>query len=310
MMEKKLLNQIVRIQKTHFRKAFGKGMSDQQCRELAEKLRKAYNENQFIYRQDEKGKLIYFFQYQLSIMQEFNEQFFHVPLFWSRETAGARKKLLSEIGKEARKNKKEKKIKRMLITVSADETHWIESFKKSGKLTYIELVGKTDESIVRLKKLLKKETKPKGFSFSRLKASDVPALVKLDIESHLKDPSSRMRDIFLKPIGKKLMKNFYRNLVKSGKCFVLRKDGKMAGSIAWFIDQKNHYGLVASIFVAENFKGQGLSKVMYLKLLEEFKRKKCPYYIGSSTTENVLLLAKKIKRKPMNYSFIVRISML
>lgn len=304
MIQKKVLSQIVSIQKKRFRKAFGKGMDEKQVSDLQAKFRNAFNEKQMSFYEDEQGKLVYFFQFQLTLMHEFNEQFFYVPVLWCKEDVSARKMLLKAIRSEARKSKREKKVQKMLVAVSPEEASLLSHFKKAGRLTYIELVGKTSESLGRLAK----ESMPRGVSFSRLKPVDVPVLVKLDLESHLKDPSSRMHEIFAKPIASKLMKNFYRNLVKSKKCFVLKKDGKIAGSIAWFIDKKNHYGLVASIFVAENFKGQGLSKIMYKKLLEEFQRKKCPYYIGSSTTERVLILARKMKRKPMNYCYIIRIS--
>jgi len=304
MMQKKILSRIISIQKKRFRKAFGKVMDEKQVKEQEEKFRKAFNEKQLIYSEDEKGRLVYFYQFQLTLMHEFNEQFFYVAVLWSRDESGSRKKLLASISKMGRQYKKEKKIQKMLIAVSSEETKLLTHFKKAGKLTYIELVGKTDESLNRLNS----EVLPRGFSFTKLKSADVPALVKLELESHLKDPTSRMHEIFAKPIAKKLMKNFYRNLVKSKKCIIIKKEGRMAGAIAWFIDKKNHYGLVASIFVAENFKGQGLSKIMYKRLLEEFKRKKCNYYIGSSTTERVLILAKKMKRKPMNYCFIVRLS--
>lgn len=280
-------------------------MPAEQVRELSEKIRKHFNENQLRYATDREGRLHYFMIAHCSIMPEFNEQFFHVPLYWCKDSAPVRKKFRALIGKLARAARKERGITRMVINVTADDETGRTYFQKKGKLTYVELVGRTEKS---LEILGRTKTKVKGLSFSRLRSGDISSVVKLDIESHLNDPSSRMRDIFSKPLGKKLMKNFYRNMVKSGNCLLLKKDGKIAGGVAWFIDRKNHYGLVASIFVAEKFKGQGLSKVIYGKLLNEFKKRKCTYYIGSSTTHRVLELAGKLKRRPAAYAFILDVS--
>lgn len=280
-------------------------MPEEQIREMAEKIRKHFNENQLRFEINEEGKLQYFVIYHCTIMPEFNEQFFYVPLFWCEDNPGAKKKVRSLIQKLAKEAKKERGVTRMIVSVAADDEHEQVYFRKKGRLTYVELVGNTDLS---LKILGKKKMEVKGLSFSRLTSSDISSAVKLDIESHLHDPSSRMREIFSRPLGKKLMKNFYRNMVKSGNCQLLKKDGKIAGSACWFIDRKNRYGLVASIFVAEKYKGMGLSKHIYRKLLQEFKKRKCSYYIGSSTTERVLEQAKTLKRKPAAYAFILDVS--
>lgn len=305
MLQKNILTQILKIQKQRHRTFFGRTMPPEQIRELSEKIRNHYNENQLNYAVNDEGKLQYFVISHCSIMPEFNEQFFHVSLFWCEDNALVKRKVRLLIKKLSKAAVKERDVKRMIVSVAANELADIAFYEKKGKLTYIELVGKTEKS---LEILQRNHVHTRGFVFSRLTYADLPALVKLDVDSHLNDPSSRMRDIFSTLLGKKLMKNFYRNMVKSGNCLVLKKEGRIAGSAAWFIDRKNKYGLVASIFVAEKFKGMGLSRLIYKKLLQEFKKKKCSYYIGSSTTRRVLDLAVKLKRKPAAFAFILDLS--
>ena len=116
-----------------------------------------------------------------------------------------------------------------------------------------------------------------------------------------------MREIFMKPDGKKGMRRFYAHMFKNKTCIVAKESKKIAGSICFFIDKKNQYGLVASIFVARDFQGMGVSKILYLKLLEEFFKRKLQYYIGSSTTQRVLFLSEKMRRKEFFSSIIVDI---
>lgn len=295
---------VMTILQKRFKLNFNKAMSPLQKKNLAQKLKNHFEDNQLHIEKNDDGKLNFFILSYCAIMPEFNEQFFHVSDIFCIDNKESRRKFYGLLKELAKQVKKERGIRRMIITVSSEDKHSLKYFKKKGKLTYVELNGDVKQSLSLLKK---DKTLPEGIIFSTLRKSDVAPLVKLDIESHLKDSSSRMREIFSKPNGKNIMKSFYRNMLKNKTCLVARKGGKPAGSIAWFIDRKNHNGLVASIFVAEKFKGMGISKALYKKMLEEFSKKKLTNYIGSSTTDRVLELAKKLKRKQGNHAYIVSI---
>jgi hypothetical protein len=283
---------------------FEKKMLKKESSDLLEKIKNSFEEGRLIYEILPNGKIGFFFIYEYKIMHEHEEEFFKIPYCYCIDDTIMRKKFYSRIRSISRKVKKIKNIKRMAIDIYTEDFLTKKYFIKKGQLTYIELVGKTQFG---LKALKKENIIATNVSLKKAETKDFQKLINLDHASHIADKTSRMREIFMKPGGKKGMKGFYTKVFKNKSCIVAKEDKKIAGSICYFIDKKNKYGLIASIFVANEFKGMGISKLLYKKVLEEFSKRNLKYYIGSSTTQRVLSLANKIGRKEFVSSIIVDI---
>ncbi|MBY0415956.1 MAG: GNAT family N-acetyltransferase [Bdellovibrionales bacterium] len=267
-------------------------------------LEAAYLEERLVVKSNQK-KLQYFIQFKKAFFGEFKEHFFHVTECFCQDDKKSRSAFYKEIKRLSLVMKKTEKIKRMAITVDVDDVVSREFFSKLGILTYTELVGDTKKS---LKLLEKSISVNKSIKISKLKKEEINPLSKLDQASHIADKTSRMRGIFMKPDALKEMRNFYKMLLKNNACFVAKVDKKLAGNIGFFVDKKNKFGLIACIFVANDFKGRGVSKILYKTVLEEFKKRKLSHFIGASTTTGVLKLATQIGRKPSRHVYLVKIN--
>ncbi|MBC7712730.1 MAG: GNAT family N-acetyltransferase [Rhizobacter sp.] len=251
-----------------------------------------------------RGKLDFFFQFKLSFMGEFEEEFFHVTSCYCDNNPKARSKFYKAVKLAALDFQKLYKTKRMAIDISFDDAISKKHFSKDGLLTYIELVGNTKFGLKALDKICAEKS---AFKFSRMQKKDMNKLMELDLESHILDKTSRMRKIFMKKNARKNMAQFYGALLKNNASFVAKENGKLAGDIAYFVDPKNKWGLVAAIFVAKDFQGRGLSFELYKQVLTEFKKKKLELYIGATTTVGVLASAAKIGRIELKRVYLVKI---
>jgi predicted GNAT family acetyltransferase len=296
------LNKIRKIIESRHSKVFEKKMTAKQKNELNKRLVTAFKEDRLVYDIAQNKSLRYFFIHQCAIMHEFQEEFLVFTNCYCANETSSRKKFFGKIKEISSEFKKKKKIKRIVVEIGAEDLHLKKTLSKKGILTYVELVGNTKKGLMALK-----DVTSNNISVKRVDKKDLSKLAALDLESHLSDKTSRMHDIFKRPDGKKIMKGFYNHIYKKRSCFVAKEDKKIAGSVCYFIDTKNKYGLIASIFVSNEYKGQGISKVLYKKLLDEFLKKNLNYYIGSSTTKRVLQLTEKMKRKESSSSYIVKI---
>ena len=88
--------------------------------------------------------------------------------------------------------------------------------------------------------------------------------------------------------------------------FVLEYNGEIIGFAA-HIRREDLMGnsMIATISINPVFKGQGLSKQLYSKVLEDMSKKKIKEYYGFSKTKQVLKFSKKIERSPMLYSYVL-----
>jgi hypothetical protein len=298
------LHKISKIITKRFECIFEKKMLKKESNELLAKIESSFKEGRLIYEILPNGKVGFFFTYECLIMHEFKEEFFRIPHCYCVNDTAIRRKFYNRIKSIYREVKALKKIKRMVINIYTEDLSTKKYFIKKGFLTYIELVGKTQFG---LRALRKEKIIGANVSLRKAETRDLPKLINLDYASHLADKTSRMREIFMKADGKKGMKGFYTKMFKNKSCIVAKENNKIAGSICYFIDKKNQYGLIASIFVANEFKGMGISKLLYRRLLEEFSKRNLKYYLGSSTTQRVLSLAKKMGRNEFLSAIIVEI---
>lgn len=273
---------------------------------LIKNLKKSYEEDRLIFDYLPSGKLAYFFHFNRAYMGEFAEHFCYFSHLYSVEDKKVRARFYRAIKASAKKmqltSEKDKKVKRMACSVDVNDETSKKYFAKNGQLTYVLLIGKTSEALKYLK-----DVKSAPFKNCRLKKSDINQCIKLDIESHIKDKTSRMNGPFRSPNAKKLSKDFYKALLKNKSCFVLKDKKKIAGSTGFFIDPNEKLGLVGGIFVTHAYKGRGVSKILYKNLLEEFQKRKLRYYLGATTTAGVLGLAEKLKRTEVSRSYILKI---
>lgn len=297
------LNQIIKVVACRYESRFQKKITLRKTKELSNKFKKAYSEEGLVYNLSKSGKLNYFFNYKIQFRGDFEEDFLIVDNVFCIENKSHRAKFFSELKKVGLQAKEASKVKRMLIEVDEKDSTLNEHFSKLGKLTSIELIGQVSQSLVIINKIISAEK----VKFSRLKKEDVNKLISLDFKSHASDKSSRMNEIFSKPGARKQAQKFYGGMLKNKSMFVAKVGKKLAGNIGFFVDKKNQIGLVACVFVANEFKGMGLSKHLYLKLLNEFKNLGLKYYIGGTTTKGVLALGEKIGRRPISYVYVTKI---
>lgn len=303
-LSKKELSPIINIFNARYKSVFRKSMSLAAKKELAKKLLKVREEKRLITSFSKLGRLNYFIEFNKTCMGEYQEYFFNVENCYCVNLSAARKQFYKKIQNASLEMKKNEKVKRMLIQINFDDLVSKKHFSEDGELTYLELVGQTKKG---LKALESVSLKGSGLRLEKLQKKDIKKLAKLDRESHLVDKSSRMRKIFMKPGAEEKIIKFYNARLKNKGCTVVKEGHIPAGSISFFIDKKNKYGLIASIFVGNDFKGRGISKLLYKSLLMEFSKKKLDYYIGSTTTHNVLGSAKTMGRLEFKSAYISKI---
>lgn len=303
-LSKKELSSILDILTARHKSVFKKNMSLVNKKELTKKLINAHTEKRLITSFSKAGKLNYFIEFKKTLMGEFKEHFFYVDSCYCVNSAVLRRQFYKKVAETSLEMKKTEKVKRMLIQVNVDDLASKKYFSKNGELTYLELVGKTKTGLKALDSVTTAGTK---LRVEKLQKKDIKKLAKLDRESHLVDKTSRMRKIFMKPGAEEKLVKFYNALLKYKGCLVVKEGNTPAGTVGYFIDKKNKYGLIASIFVANEFKGQGISKLLYKNLLKEFSKKKLEYYIGATTTRHVLGSAKKMGRSESSSAYILKI---
>lgn len=256
------------------------------------------------------GELGYFIHFRKAYMGEFKETFFYLRDCYCADDPSMRRQFYKCISKAALAMKAEDKVKRMVISVSVDDTLSKKYFEKKGILTYTELVGSTKKG---LRSLSRVDLNTSKIKIVKIQESDIHSVAKKDLESHIQDKTSRMHEVSKKTDGKKLMMDFYKMFLRKADknypcaCYVAKDKKKILGSIAYFIDVNERIGLIASVFVASKFQGMGLSKLLYKKALMDFSQRKLGHYFGSSTTKRVLTQSISMGRRPIVNAYIVKI---
>lgn len=115
-----------------------------------------------------------------------------------------------------------------------------------------------------------------------------------------------MHQIYKKMKDTNGIKRFYQYVIKNKSFIILKHNQQILGGVAYFIDKKMKEGAIGSIFVANEFKGNGISKILYDKMLKEFKLNNLNIYYGYSTTQRVLSFSNKIGRVELASAYIVK----
>lgn len=297
----KVMNEMLKVFTKRFERNFSKKPTKLKLIQQTKKYKKAHSEKKLVFK-TAAGKLQYFYMFEKTFMGEFQEHFFHVTSFYCVDNIEVRNSFYKNVLKSAQELKKCDAVKRMSIEVSCEDEQSIKHYSKSGKLTYTLLIGNTKKSLG----ILEKENLNPLLKVSLAKKSEITKLINLDLQSHLDDKSSRMHDLY-KTMSKSHFRMFYNRLLKRKSLFVARENKQLLGSIGYFEDVKNNQGLVGQIFVATKHKGRGVSKVLYKKMLMEFKKKNLKYYVGGTTTKSVLKFSKKLERVQSRHVYLVKI---
>ena len=146
---------------------------------------------------------------------------------------------------------------------------------------------------------------PKEYSIRLMNfKQDIDKVMSIELRAHKNEPSSVVHKLPKKHW--EFFRKLLRGLSKKKYTFILEYKRKPIGFIAYNkCKEYNGNGIITTISLDPKFKGKGLSKYLYLKLLQEFKSKRIKKYYGYSKTEQVLKFSKKLKRKPSVYSFVL-----
>ena len=123
--------------------------------------------------------------------------------------------------------------------------------------------------------------------------NDGKDIMALEIKAHKSDKSSRI-NIFNKKFRDELTEH-HQNMDKIGSSFVAVKNKKVVGVIGTY--PQKPIALLATISIDPKFQGQGISKALYKAALEDLRSRRCPFYKGMTTTENVLSQMERMGRK-------------
>jgi Acetyltransferase (GNAT) family len=295
-----VISKILKIHRARFLKTYQKNMNSAELKALRFLLFTSLEDKQLNY-EVVNGELTYYFRYYKRHMGELQETFFHVSDCYCVEDKGVRKKFYAEIKKAFFQMKKKEKIKKMMIDIDEGDLLSKRYFFRLGKLTYVLLVGKTQESLKALGTL-----ESHGIKISTLKKSDIKKVVKMELDAHIKDKTSRMHEVAKTKASKESWTNFFNFLANNETCFIAKNGSEYIGVIGYFVDSEHKRGMISCVSVASHKQGLGLSKLLYKRVLQEFAKNDCEHFLGSSTTTKVLKSASHLKRKESARAYIVK----
>lgn len=267
-------------------------------------LATAYFENRLVYKKNEAGRVQYFLIFSEQFRGDLNDTFIVFSHVYCTNNIQTTSVCLNEIKKVIKQSKN--RVTKALITIDRDQTELMKHFQKKGILSAIELVGNV---LYGIKKLSQKKKNPL-LRLKYLEAKDMNFCIKRDIDSHVNEPSSRMRERFSAADAPLMMRTFYKGLIsrKQGLKAVVKESNKevIVGMIGYFVDKKRSTGMIAAIYVDRSYQKMGISSFLYLSILKKFKLMGLKHYIGCSTTIGVLKLAKSMGRKEVSRLWIYK----
>lgn len=301
---KKDLESIYFILKKRHKKHFGSDLTVANQIDLEILIATAYFENRLIYIKNEAGQIQYFLIFSEQFRGDLNDTFIVFSHVYCTNKIHTTYTCINEIKKVLKQSKN--KITQALITIDRDQTELMKHFQKKGILSAVDLVGNV---LFGLNKLSQKKKNP-SLQLKNLEKKDIKFCIIRDIDSHVNEPSSRMRERFSAPDAPLMMKTFYKGLIssKQGLKAVIKESNKevIVGMIGYFVDKKRSMGMIAAIYVDRSYQKMGISSYLYLSVLKKFKHMGLKHYMGCSTTIGVLKLAKSIGRKEVSRLWIYR----
>lgn len=166
--------------------------------------------------------------------------------------------------------------------------------KQKMDITGILLIGKVVDGLEKLGPIKKSQ-----ITLSLMQEDEIEEVLNLEVLAHRKSQTSRVRNY-----SKEKARGLFTFLFSKKLAFVAKnKTGEIIGVVGFNFDVME-CGYVMCIAVHPDFQGQGISKLLYQRILLEFKKKKIKFYLGTTTTTEVLGFAKKLKRTPIGITFV------
>lgn len=167
-------------------------------------------------------------------------------------------------------------------------------FQQTGTM----LVGDVKHSYEKALKFklgdFEKEFQFRYFNFSR----DSKNILLLGYKAHKNEPTS----IFYKLPQKEhasFLKSYLKTISQDKTGLILMHKGKDIGFVSYFVRQDCFSsGHIASISLDPKYKGQGLSRLMYKKILDLLHKRKLKQFFGYTNTKQVLKLSNELQRYP------------
>lgn len=155
-----------------------------------------------------------------------------------------------------------------------------------------EFIGNICESLELIKQKLPKNSdqfllEPANFD------RDINSILDLIKRSH-RDETTSIEN-FKTVLSLDIMKNFYRECSEKQTAFILKDGEKIIGEFCLSPDFEPQAGLIGSITIDPDYKGQGLSWLLLQKVCKILNEHKNSYYIGYTTTDKLLEVQKKLK---------------
>lgn len=199
---------------------------------------------------------------------------------------------LSSIIKETKNL--DRRVKRANFTMAYNSKLHKLFLERKMQITGILLIANVTDGLLKLARYDNPD-----FQISLIKEEYIEEILSLEVLAHQKSLTSRVRNY-----SKSKSRLFFKHLAANKAAYVAKNiDNKIVGVIG-ISDDGVECGHVMSIAVHPDFQGLGISKLLYKKMLIEFKNKKIKYYLGTTTTAEVLKYAKTLKRKPIGISFV------
>jgi L-amino acid N-acyltransferase YncA len=212
------------------------------------------------------------------------------------------KKSLKEELRRLREFFKPKKLK-IVIGLPPKKTKLLKTLKSLDfESNGIKLKGSVHKSLVSLRKL-DIPTLAEEFSYELMNyKNNIKAVMNLEYQAHRSEESSVVYKMPKKHWA--FFEDYLKDIARKKLAYVLKYNNKIIGFISYDINSDLPHGaFVVSISLAPKFKGRGIAKFLYLRMLEDLKRRKIKTFYGYSKTKQVLRFSKKIERVPSYYSF-------
>ena len=167
-----------------------------------------------------------------------------------------------------------------------------EHLKKLGaKNRGLHLMAKVEDGL----EYLSKYSFDSSVEVCDLTKKDLDAVVDLEYLAHKNSKTTRCGTL-----PKKSIRALYSYLIKAKKKVILLKENKELVGVLALSSNDFKIGHVMTIAVHPDHQKRGVSKLLYFEGLKFWKKQGIKVYSGVSTTHEVLGLAKRLKRVPVN----------
>jgi len=183
-----------------------------------------------------------------------------------------------------------KKIKTLHIGASYDSFLCKQLKNLGGKWIGTQLFGTVEDGY----NYLNQYEYDDALQIKILKEAQLDEVILLEFRAHRKSKTSRC-----KSLTKESIRDFYKMCLehKRIRTILVIENDKIIGTIVISINDFK-VGQIMAISTKHTEQNRGIAKLLYFEALKYWKKKGAKMYVGFSTTKEVLILAKRMKRIP------------